>query len=272
MAAVVLLVLAIGFSYLAISRIDYRILLVGLGNMASPNQFPSSSVVATANYGSSGGSNPSSNTNSPPPQQNQRIQLTVTVSEETSFGRRYASGVLVNVTEPGELARSGVEERVTLGGQIIIASGKTDHTGTIAFELDPGDYTVLAGDLGLVGELPITLHEPKLEVTVQWVFHSEFEPPLLVQMNDVNSDGIISPDETISLFFQTINLKEPHRLVLLVGGLGQFSIDLKIVGATVYQNGIYVQLSPAGSVAISSLRFDSTILIGTIWYEVSIVS
>lgn len=267
------MILALGLSYFTISLVNYRILLVGLGSMATPNQLQSSSVVATVNYGASGGSNPSSNTNPPPPpKQNQRIQLTVIVLEDTSSGRRSASGILVNVTEPGELSRSGAGEVVALGGQMIIAAGKTDHTGTVAFELDPGDYTVLAKDLGLVGELPITLHETKTEVTVQWVFHSEFEPPLLVQMNDLNSDGIISPDETISLFFQAIDLKEPHRIVLLVEGPGQFSIDLKVVAATLYQNGIYVALSPTGPVPMSSLRFDSAILIGTIWYEVSIAS
>ena len=266
--AVALLVLALTFSYLAISRINYRILLVGLGNLASPNPFPSSQVIGAANSGPGGNLGQSTDA-SGPPKQTERVHLTVTVLEDTSIGRRSTPGVVVNVLEQGEFSQSGPKETAA---QIVIASGRTDYTGTVAFELAPGDYTVLAVDLGLLGELPITLEASKPEVSILWVFHSGFEPPLLVQMNDVNSDGVISPDETIALFFRGINLEEPHRFLMVVGGPGQFSIDLKIVGVTVYQNGIYILLSPAESISISQLRAESTILIGTIWYEVSIVS
>lgn len=272
--AITLIALSFVFSVLAVSQINHRIPLVGPEGPTPSNRLFSQPILGNGPNAAdpvSGNDDPQGNDRSP---FGEPVRLIITVLENISGRVRPVRSAPVNVTlegaEPELIVDPGA---VNVGGQIgnamQIASVLTDRTGTVTFSVPAGNYTVLTEHFGLVGNFSIALPSTKHEVRVRWTFHNLYERPILVQLNDVNTDGWISPDETIFLFYHSDNPDPPNRVTLIITGQRALPINLTIVSFTVYSHGIYLVVSPVQPIPIGALSQNSGILIGNVWYEVS---
>lgn len=252
--AFALLVLAFSFSVLAISRINYRTMIL---NPEGSSPSDRAEGLAREDVASGERGNESSGTGQG--LKLEPVQLSVTVLEENSQRLRFVQGVPINVSI------------MTPEGEIQVAYSVTNGTGSVVFKLTPGSYTILAMHFGILGNFSVALLESDPEVSMRWIFHNSFETPVLVQMNDINADGLISPDETIALFYREVGLEKPQRIIMDISGERKVSVDLAIVSFSVFPHGTYIVLSPLQPISVSALGSESTLLIGTVWYEVSIV-
>ena len=262
--AFALLVLAFAFSVLAISHIDYRTAIVGPEGLSRSYR-----AEGLGGEDVPGGGQGNESSGMGQGLEVVTVQLSVTVYEETSQRMRLVRGTPVNVST------------TTAEGEIQVAYGVTDRAGSVVFKLPPGSYSIFAEHFGVLGNFSATLLESNPESSMRWVFHDDLETPVIVQMNDINADGLISPDETIALFYREVGLKNPQRITMVVRqvcgsvevcGEGDVSVDLAIVGFSVFTHGTYLVLSPLEPVSVSALGLNSTLLIGTVWYEVSITT
>ena len=205
--------------------------------------------------------------------------LLVFVFEDRAGELREASGVSVNVTIPEEqfdpFAFGDVLAPEELGrpapGPIQVAARQTNDNGVVRFELPPGNYSILARHMGLTGNRTITLAEEQDEVMMRWVFYSRFEAPLLVQVYDTNADGTISAGELIVLFYQTQVAVRPEQLVIIIRSETDFELGLQLVDFIVLSHGVQVILTPTTPVVISALDSDTTLLLGVLWYQVTVI-
>jgi len=263
----VLLALALSFIVLAISETNYHIMIFGPENSGLPIQVE---IISKQGEGSWQGGLPEKEQDSKPVV----VQLSVTVMENTSQGSRFIRGVPINVTivrllEPDEI---GLSDRQAVSEERIeIAYGVTNRAGTVAFQLPPSNYTVFAKHLGVLANFSVTLLPSNPKTSLRWVFHNGYETPVVVQMNDVNTDGWISPGETIAVFYRNITVQKPHRITLAISGQKRLLVDLEILRFSVFAHGVYVVLSPLQPIFIGDLGLESAILIRTVRYEVSTI-
>ena len=256
--ATALVVSAFIYGVLSISLINYRTIIVGSEGTNPFNQNPGSAQAEQV-------------------AKQVLVQTSVTVLENTPRSRRLVRGVPINVSvevpNPEDLGESeaAIFGEPTATGELLvqIAYGVTNRTGTVSFWLSPGNYTVFARHLGVLGNVSISLVESKPTVSLRWVFHYEFQTPDVLEMNDANMDGWISSGENMAVFYQGVNLGKPQKVNMTIVGERRTSVDLAIQGFSAFPHGTYIQLSPLQPLYIGDLKSDSTLQIGTTWYEVS---
>lgn len=273
--AFVLVALALPFSMLAVSRIDHRTLFGAEGGAGSFGQLLAQVAQQPVAQGGLGGAGDAVVlTEQSTPVTN--VQLLVDVLDDSSGSLHIVQNAPVNVTRMNPLAseilRGHNDVAVATGGPTIVATALTDRRGRATFELTASNYTIYAQDLGLTGNFSLTLDPSHPQVFLHWIFREKLETPALVQMSDQDADGLISPGEVISIFYQTNNPQKPQRIVLSLNGDIESSVDLTIVNATVFQNGVYLVASPVTSILIGDLGSNSTLLIGFSWYEATMTT
>lgn len=280
-AAVLLLGLAFAFSTLAIQAINYRLLVVGSEGLGRSNPIFAQLLERSSQDqpgGGAGESDPSSASQNP---DIQLLELLVSILEDQLGELREVPDVSVNVTvsreavgrmfglgdplSPEEIGLS------TLTGPIRIASGETDSTGTVRFELPAGNYSIITSYLGLTGNHSITLATERPHVSMRWVFYNRFESPILVQAHDTNGDGSVSFGEQLMLFYQTESPIRPDQLTIIIRGEAEALIRFRILDFLILSNGVQVFLTPVTPVEISGLTERSTLLVGIQWYQVTIL-
>lgn len=273
--ALMLLALTFGFSMLAVSRINHRISLGLEGSHGTSDELFSSLI------GQSGGGAPGGTGNVPGENgealKTEPVGLSVTVLDDTSGSIQTVQGAAVNVSIANlgtqtEALRGGSQFVGQTGQQTRIAWGHTDGTGRVGFKLFPGNYTVFAGHFGLIGNSSITLVASRPQTFLRWVFHQRFEKLSVVQMNDDNDDGLISPGETILLFYRSSTPVTQQHVILMISGQQQVSVDLEILSSRVFEDEVYLVVSPLQTFAISSLGSNSTLEVGIIWWEAAAAS
>lgn len=278
LAGALLLVLAFAFSILAVEVVNYRLLVVGDEGLGRANPVFARLLERSTGGEGSGGGEGTGPSGGSEPSEIQLIELLVFVFEDRTGQLREAPGVSVNVTIPEEqfdpFAFGDVLAPEELGrpapGPVQIMSRQTNDNGVVRFELPAGNYSILATHLGLTGNRSITLREEQDEVTMRWVFYSRFEAPLLVQAYDMNGDGTISMGEPIVLFYQTQVTVKPEQLVILIQSETDFELGLRLVDFIVLSHGVQVILTPTAPVVISLLDSETTLLLGVLWYQVTV--
>jgi hypothetical protein len=151
----------------------------------------------------------------------------------------------------------------------MVAWGHTGSSGSVNFELYPGNYTVFAGHFGLVGNSSVTLIASRPETILRWAFHQRLEEPSVIQLNDDSANGLISPGETISLLCKSSISGIPQRATLTISGNQQVSVDLEVLSANSFDGEVYLVVTPLEAFAIGGLGSDSALHIGIIWWEAS---
>jgi hypothetical protein len=266
----VLVILALPFSMLAVTRVDHRLLPGSNGSSGSFEQ-----VLVQLVQGSGGGG-PGNGGNYLLAGQGQTsatesVELLVIVLEDVSGSLRRVESAIVNVTKlttnPSEIER-GRGDIVSTGGEVVVASQQTNRAGRAAFELPPNNYTVYAYRFGVLGNFSLTLTTRNPQVTLLWTFRESFETPALVQLNDEDGDGTISPGETMALFYEGNFTEKPQQITLAINE--DTSVNLSIVSATIFPNGIYFIVTPLEPIVFTGLSSNSTLLVGTAWWEASL--
>jgi len=264
----VLVILALPFSMLAVTRVDHHLLPGSNGSSDSFEQ-----VLVQLVQGSGGGG-PGNGGDYPLAGQGQTsaesVELLVIVLENVSGSLRRVESAIVNVTKlstnPSEIER-GRGDILSTGGEVVVASQLTNRAGRAAFELPPNNYTVYADRFGVLGNFSLTLTPKNPQVTLLWTFRESFETPALVQLNDEDGDGTISPGETMAFFYEGNFTEKPQQITMAINDT---SIDLAIVNATIFPNGIYFIVTPLRPIVFSGLRSNSTLLVGTAWWEATL--
>lgn len=272
---VILVLLAFGASLLTVEQVSYRTNLIGYDGLSSLF----SKVVSGKSRAEGGG--PAGSLPSNSKQDLQLIQLSVSVLQDLIGVLHPAFRASVNVSkvlsesdnplpEPGE--RSVFEPGANTSVLVSIVSGVTNAEGTIDFNVPPGNYTLMVADFNIVASTPIHLVASTPRVYVHWTFRDILERPLLIQMNDQNDDGIISPGETIVFFYKGTTVTKPHQARIVLNGHIDATVEIRILEFKIFEHGSYATATPLQPIRINDLTADSSVVVETTWYEVSITS
>ncbi len=268
-------VLAFAFSALSVDRINYRTIVLGLEGVAGTVLTEFSRLVEESGRDTSGNKGGPEITG--PGSRPEFVQLSVTVSDSSSGSPRFVRDAPVNITmvkqEEEDLLEAGeiiFGPGKGTGGQTQVAFGLTDGSGKALFVLSPGNYTVLTQHLGVSGNFSIALEPSNPRLSLRWVFRANLERPFIVQMSDENADSLLSPGENVTLFYRSASRDTPRRMIMVIGGGEDLTTDLQILSFSSLSDGIYAVVTPQRPILISALRPNSTLLIGSISYEVSV--